>query len=74
MPFFRLTVKRRLIDNKGNLAEPGIWAEISHINPHVPWANFQAMTNVINQLKLRYNIDLPLGKINSSNFDAEMIS
>ena len=49
MPFFRLTLKRRLIDNKGKLAEPGMWAEISHINPYVPWANSQIMTNVINQ-------------------------
>lgn len=74
MPFFRLTLKRRLIDNKGKLAEPGMWAEISHINPHVPWANSQIMTNVINQLKLKYNIDLSLGKINSGNFDTKRIS
>lgn len=74
MPFFRLTLKHRLLDSSGKLVEPGMWAEISHINPHVPWANIQFLDNVINQFKLKYNVDLPRGKVNIGNFDVERLS
>ena len=73
MPFFRLTLKRRLLDNSGKLVEPGMWADIAHINPHVPWANIQFLDNVISQFKFKYNVDLPRGKISFCNFDVERL-
>lgn len=52
MPFFRLTLKRLLLDKMGKRIEAGMWAEVSHDKPYVNWASTQTLENVINQFRL----------------------
>lgn len=74
MPFFRLTLKRMLLDKKGRRIEPGMWAEVSHDKPYVNWASIQTLENVMNQFRLKYNVEINSGQIGPNNFDVKRIS
>lgn len=74
MPFFRLTLKRLLLDKRGKRLEAGMWAEVSHDKPYVNWASTQTLENVINQFRLKYNVEINGGQIGPNNFDVTRIS
>lgn len=74
MPFFRLTLKRLLLDKNGRRIEPGMWAEVSHDKPYVNWASTRTIENVINQFRMKYNVEINGGQIGPKNFDVERIS
>lgn len=74
MPFFRLTLKRLLLDKRGKRIEPGMWAEVSHDKPYVNWASSHTLDNVINQFRLKYNVELNGGQVGPNNFDVTRIS
>lgn len=74
MPFFRITLKRLLLDKNGRRIEPGMWAEVSHDKPYVNWASSQTLDNVINQFRLKYDVEINRGQIGPNNFDVIRMS
>lgn len=74
MPFFRITLKRLLLDKNGRRVEQGMWAEVSHDKPYVNWASSQTLHNVISQFRMKYGVELNSGQIGPNNFDATRVS
>lgn len=74
MPFFRLTLKRLLLDKSGRRIEAGMWAEVAHDKPYVNWASSQTLESVINQFRMKYNVELNGGQIGPNNFDVTRLS
>ena len=74
MPYFRITLKRLLLDKNGRRVEPGMWAEVSHDKPYVNWAAPRTLDDIKFQIRLKYNIELNSGQIGPNNFEVTRIS
>lgn len=73
MPFFRITLKRLLLDKNGKRIEPGMWVEVSHDKPYVNWASSHTLNDVISQFRLKYNIEIHSGQIGPNNFNVTRV-
>lgn len=74
MPFFRISLKRLLLDKNGRRVEPGMWAEVSQDKPYVNWAAPRTLDDIKFQSRLKYNIELNSGQIGPNNFEVTRIS
>ena len=74
MPFFRISLKRLLLDKNGRRVEPGMWVGVAHDKPYVNWAAPRTLDDIKFQFRLKYNIELNSGQIGPNNFDVTRIS
>ncbi len=66
MPIFKVTTKRLLL-NKGQRLEPGMTAEVAFNGSNLAF-NSTVKTEIQRQLKMKYNVDFPMGCIHSGEF------
>ncbi len=66
MPIFKVTTKRLLL-NKGQRLEPGMAAEVAYNGSSLAF-NSTVKSEIQRQLKMKYNVDFPMGYIHNGEF------
>lgn len=72
MALFKVTTKRLLLD-RGQRIEAGMFAEVPFNGNTFPWANSPVKAEIQRQFKMKYNVDLNKNLIGAMNFNVEKL-